>query len=167
MSTDFISNKLVTLSDIPALLDDRKEDLIWTNGCFDIIHTGHIAYLYECKKLGGQLIVGLNSDASVHRLKGPGRPVNSVDERILHLAAFFFVDYILVYEEDTPLKWIKEIKPDVLVKGGDYEVKDIVGYDEVVNSGGRVLTIPLVEGKSTTAFIEKIREGNDKNKNSN
>jgi len=157
MSTDFISNKLITPSDIPVLRNDRKEDLIWTNGCFDIIHTGHIIYLYECKKLGGQLIVGLNSDASVERLKGPGRPVNGVADRILHLAAFFFVDYILVFEEDTPLKWIREIMPDVLVKGGDYEVKNIVGFDEVVNSGGQVLTIPLGEGKSTTAFIEKKR----------
>lgn len=162
-TTDFVSEKLIGPSDLHEITDERNEKLIWTNGCFDIIHAGHISYLYGCKKLGGQLIVGLNSDESVRRLKGPDRPVNNLQERILHLASFFFVDFILVYEEDTPLRWIKKIKPDVLVKGGDYKVEDIVGYDEVTGNGGSVTTIPLIEGKSTTSFIEKIREGNDKN----
>lgn len=161
LNLDFIKSKLVAASDIPMLLDHRSEDLIWTNGCFDIIHAGHITYLYECKMLGGNLIIGLNSDDSVRRLKGEGRPVNPVEDRILQLAAFFFVDYIFVYGEDTPLKWIQQIKPDVLVKGGDYEVKNIVGYKEVINHGGRVLTIPLVAGKSTTSIINKIRDSND------
>ena len=158
LKADFVKQKLVGVSDIPMLVDDRNQDLIWTNGCFDIIHAGHITYLYECKMLGGNLIIGLNSDDSVRRLKGPGRPINYINDRILQLAAFFFVDYIFVYDEDTPLKWIKEIEPDVLVKGGDYQVEDIVGYDEVVNRGGRVLTIPFVAGKSTTSLIDKIRE---------
>ena len=162
MTTDFTTSKLVKPADMYRLTGHRTEKLIWTNGCFDIIHAGHITYLYECKKLGGQLIVGLNSDDSVRRLKGPGRPVNLIEDRILHLASFFFVDYIFVYEEDTPLKWIRAIKPDVLVKGGDYQVEKIVGYDEVVASGGQVLTIPLVPGKSTTSFIERIKESHDK-----
>lgn len=161
MTTDFTSQKLITSSGLPGFVDRRKERLVWTNGCFDIIHAGHILYLYECKKLGGKLIVGLNSDDSVRRLKGPDRPVNKVEDRILHLAAFFFIDYIFVYDEDTPLKWIKAIQPDFLVKGGDYKVEDIVGYQEVVNTGGKVLTIPLVKRKSTTSFIEKIRERDD------
>ena len=158
---DFINHKLVTPSDIPMLIEDRTEDLIWTNGCFDIIHAGHITYLYECKMLGGKLIIGLNSDDSVRRLKGAGRPVNPVDDRILQLAALFFVDYIFVYDEDTPLKWIQQIGPDILVKGGDYQVKDIVGYEDVIYQGGRVLTIPLVAGKSTSSIIKKIMKSDD------
>ncbi|MBY5958521.1 D-glycero-beta-D-manno-heptose 1-phosphate adenylyltransferase [Membranicola marinus] len=161
MTTDFVAKKLIHSSELHALSDQREEKLIWTNGCFDIIHAGHITYLYGCKMLGGRLIVGLNSDASVRRLKGVNRPVNSVEERILHLASFFFVDYVFVYEEDTPLKWIEIIKPDLLVKGGDYKVEDIVGYHEVVRYGGQVTTIPLVEGKSTTSLIEKIRANHD------
>ena len=161
MNSDLITSKLIEHKDIFSLTAKRTDNLIWTNGCFDIIHAGHIAYLHECKKLGGQLIVGLNSDASVSRLKGPGRPVNPLQDRILHLAAFSFVDFILVYDEDTPLKWIQKVKPDILVKGGDYQVEDIVGYDEVIASGGQVLTIPLVPGRSTTALIERIKEKHD------
>lgn len=136
---------------------NRSAKLIWTNGCFDIIHSGHIHYLNACKNLGGELIVGVNSDDSVRRLKGEGRPIMMLEDRIIHLSAFYFVDHVVVFEEDTPLELIKMVRPDFLVKGGDYEVEQIVGYREVINSGGKVLTIPLVPGKSTTSIIEKIR----------
>lgn len=163
MVPDFIIDKFISVPDLVRLSENRKEDLIWTNGCFDIIHTGHIYYLNECKNLGGQLIVGINDDASVAKLKGPGRPINNIYDRITHLAAFSFVDYIVTFAEDTPLKMIKKLKPDMLVKGGDYKLENIVGYEEVRSYGGRVLTIPLIEGKSTTAIIKKIRSGHDQN----
>lgn len=157
MSIDLTTTKLIDRSDLEKWDRNRTEPLIWTNGCFDIIHTGHIHYLHECKKLGGQLIVGLNSDDSVRRLKGPGRPIIGLEDRIVHLSAFFFVDYVVVFDTDTPLEMIKLIRPDILVKGGDYKVEEIVGYEEVTNYGGQVLTIPLVPGKSTTSIIEKIK----------
>lgn len=157
MAIDLTTTKLIDRRDLEKWDRNRTEPLIWTNGCFDIIHTGHIHYLHECKKLGGQLIVGLNSDDSVQRLKGPGRPIIGLEDRIVHLSAFFFVDYVVVFDTDTPLEMIKLIRPDILVKGGDYKVEEIVGYEEVTNYGGQVLTIPLVPGKSTTSIIEKIK----------
>lgn len=157
MTIDLSTAKLIDRRDLEKWDRNRTEPLIWTNGCFDIIHTGHIHYLHECKKLGGQLIVGLNSDDSVRRLKGPGRPIIGLEDRIVHLSAFFFVDYVVVFDTDTPLEMIKLIRPDILVKGGDYKVEEIVGYEEVTNYGGQVLTIPLVPGKSTTSIIEKIK----------
>src|SRR5699024_2733118 len=110
----------------------------------------------ECKKIGGKLIVGINTDASVRELKGPLRPILPLHDRMQHLAAFFFVDYVFPFEEKTPLKWIQKLKPDFLIKGGDYEITEIVGYEEVTAYGGQVKTIPLVAGKSTTALIRKI-----------
>lgn len=157
MAIDLTTTKLIDRRDLEKWDRNRTEPLIWTNGCFDIIHTGHIHYLHECKKLGGQLIVGLNSDDSVRRLKGPGRPIIGLEDRIVHLSAFFFVDYVVVFDTDTPLEMIKLVRPDKLVKGGDYKVEEIVGYEEVTNYGGQVLTIPLVPGKSTTSIIEKIK----------
>jgi|SRR5690554_1413816 len=157
MAIDLTTTKLIDRRDLEKWDRNRTEPLIWTNGCFDIIHTGHIHYLHECKKLGGQLIVGLNSDDSVLRLKGPGRPIIGLEDRIVHLSAFFFVDYVVVFDTDTPLEMIKLVRPDKLVKGGDYKVEEIVGYEEVTNYGGQVLTIPLVPGKSTTSIIEKIK----------
>ena len=154
---EFTKQKLISKSDLPVLGENRSDKLIWTNGCFDIIHTGHIYYLNECKNLGGKLIVGVNSDDSVRRLKGQGRPIISLMDRIVHLCAFFFVDYVVVFDEDTPLELIKLVQPDVLVKGGDYRIEDIVGYQEVKDYGGQVLTIPLVPGKSTTSIIENIK----------
>ena len=158
MSGDLLHSKLIDKEDLPQLAENLATKLIWTNGCFDIIHSGHIHYLNACKNLGGQLIVGVNSDDSVRRLKGEGRPVMRLEDRIIHLSAFFFVDHVVVFEEDTPLELIKLVRPDFLVKGGDYKVEQIVGYREVINSGGKVLTIPLVPGKSTTSIIEKIRK---------
>lgn len=151
-----IQNKILSEKQLSLLAENRPAPLIWTNGCFDIIHTGHIRYLHECKKLGGKLIVGVNTDASVRALKGPLRPVLPLEDRMEHLAAFFFVDYVFPFGEETPLKWIQKLKPDFLIKGGDYEIPEIVGYAEVTAYGGQVKTIPLVPGKSTTSLISKI-----------
>ena len=129
--------------------------VVFTNGCFDILHVGHIRYLREAKSLGDILVVGLNSDASVRSLK-PGRPVNREADRAEVLAALSFVDHVVMFNEKTPEKLIKKIRPDVLVKGGDWKVKDIVGGDFVKSIGGKVKNIPFVKGYSTTSLIEKI-----------
>ncbi|NCD69826.1 D-glycero-beta-D-manno-heptose 1-phosphate adenylyltransferase [Mucilaginibacter sp. R11] len=153
-------NKVCTL---PALLqkvaqwkaDGQK--LVFTNGVFDLIHTGHITYLAQAAELGDKLIIGLNSDASVKRLKGESRPVNHQDSRALLLSAFFFIDAIVIFGEDTPANLINAIMPDILVKGGDYTIENIVGAKEVMANGGEVKTINFVEGYSSTSIINKIR----------
>ncbi|WP_236970331.1 D-glycero-beta-D-manno-heptose 1-phosphate adenylyltransferase [Membranihabitans marinus] len=152
----FIQKKIINESNFREILGERHRPLVWTNGCFDIIHRGHIEYLAECKAMGGQLIVGVNSDDSIRRLKGEGRPIIEEEDRVIHLASFSFIDYVLVFEEDTPFKWIERIQPDVLIKGGDYAIDDIVGREVVEGNGGRVATVPLVEGKSTSLIIESI-----------
>ncbi|KAF5057697.1 Bifunctional protein HldE [anaerobic digester metagenome] len=130
--------------------------LVFTNGCFDILHPGHVDYLQRARDLGERLVVGLNSDASVRRLKGPTRPVNDEASRALVLAALACVDHVVVFEEDTPYELIRAVAPDVLVKGGDWSVDRIVGRDLVEARGGRVLSIPLLAGHSTTSIIERI-----------
>lgn len=137
--------------------DHEKQKIVFTNGCFDILHIGHIRYLQESARLGDVLIIGLNSDASVKRLKGPERPINSEAERAEMLSALEFVNYVAIFEEDTPIELIKKIKPDVLVKGGDYRNEYVVGTNEVESRGGRLVLIPFVEGKSTTEIIERIK----------
>lgn len=131
--------------------------IVFTNGCFDIIHSGHTFYLGEARKLGDVMIVGLNSDSSVRRLKGDTRPVNNQFDRQEVLSALKSVDYVVFFEEDTPLELIKAVKPDFLVKGGDYNNDTIVGADFVVQNGGKVVTIPLVPNKSTTNIINKMK----------
>lgn len=133
------------------------QKIVFTNGCFDILHVGHIRYLREAAGLGDILIIGLNSDASVKRLKGPERPINSQSERAEMLSVLGFVDYVVIFDEDTPLQLINEIQPDVLVKGGDYLPENVVGREEVEDRGGKLVLIPFVEGKSTTHLIEAIR----------
>ena len=137
----------------------RKEGktIVFSNGCFDILHRGHVEYLSKAADLGDVLIIGLNTDASVKRIKGPTRPVNDEKARAVVLAALEFVDAVIFFEEDTPYNLIKFVQPDVLVKGKDYKAEDIVGYDIVVGKGGRVETIELVDGFSTTNTIEKMR----------
>ena len=130
---------------------------MFTNGCFDILHIGHIRYLQEAKKLGDILIVGLNSDASVKRIKGPERPVNSEQDRAELLCALGCVDYVVIFEEDTPIDLIIKVQPDVLVKGGDYINEYVVGTKEVEARGGELVLIPFVEGRSTTNIIKKIQ----------
>jgi len=127
--------------------------IVFTNGCFDILHRGHIEYLSQARDKGTVLVIGLNSDASVKRIKGEGRPVQDEMSRALLLASLRFVDAVVLFDEDTPLELIRLIQPDVLVKGGDYTEETIVGADVVKASGGEVVTIPLVEGYSTSSIL--------------
>ena len=135
-----------------------NQKIVFTNGCFDILHQGHVDYLSKAKDLGHKLIVGLNTDASVKRLqKSPERPINSEHSRAFILAALVLVDAVVLFDEDTPYDLIKAIQPDVLVKGADYKAEDIVGYDIVKAHGGEVATIELTEGFSTTELINRIK----------
>ncbi|GAB1370654.1 D-glycero-beta-D-manno-heptose 1-phosphate adenylyltransferase [Candidatus Kapaibacterium sp.] len=131
--------------------------IIFTNGCFDILHVGHTRYLAESKRLGDILIVGLNSDSSVKRLKGDSRPVNSEPDRAEVLSALESVDFVSIFDEDTPYELIKCLIPDVITKGGDYNPDDVVGADIVRANGGEVIIINFVEGKSTTSVINKMK----------
>lgn len=137
-------------------LNLHQQKLVFTNGCFDVLHFGHVHYLLEARRLGDLLVIGLNSDASVRRLKGESRPINGEKERAFVLAAMEFVDFVVVFEEDTPEELIKVVKPDVLVKGGDYQIENIVGADFVMQNGGAVTTIPFVEGFSSSHIIEQL-----------
>ena len=134
------------------------EKIVFTNGCFDILHFGHIHYLAEASELGDRLVIGLNSEASVKRLKGEHRPINDEVTRQYLLAALEFVDGVVVFEEDTPLELIKTILPDVIVKGGDWKSEQIVGSDIVLANGGQVKSLVFKEGYSTTLIEEKIRK---------
>lgn len=143
-------------------LKKESKKIVFTNGCFDIIHAGHISYLNEAKALGDILIVGLNSDESVRRLKGADRPVVNERDRAYVLANLKPVDYVVMFDEDTPYELIKKIKPDILVKGADYEGKNIAGRDIVESSGGETVLINFIEGKSTSEIIKKIQSKTDK-----
>ncbi|MFZ5428801.1 MAG: D-glycero-beta-D-manno-heptose 1-phosphate adenylyltransferase [Bacteroidota bacterium] len=134
------------------------DKIVFTNGCFDILHRGHIDYLARTAGLGDRLIVGLNSDDSVYRLKGAGRPVMDEESRAFILAALFFVDAVVLFNDDTPESLISKVLPDFLVKGSDYEIHEIAGQDTVLSNGGRVETISLVPGFSTSDIIGKIRK---------
>lgn len=155
-----IQSKIVTLSQLQKIMPDWKASggkVVFTNGVFDLIHPGHITYMADAAALGTKLIIGLNSDSSVKRIKGADRPVNDQNSRALLLAAMFFIDAVVIFEEDTPLNLINALLPDVLVKGGDYTVDTIVGAAEVIANGGEVKTISFVDGFSSTAIITKIR----------
>ncbi|MBZ7963621.1 D-glycero-beta-D-manno-heptose-7-phosphate kinase [Campylobacter sp. 2457A] len=149
-----LEKKIVSKNELMKILSDKNKKVVFTNGCFDIVHFGHIKYLQKAKKLGDVLIVGLNSDESVCRLKGSERPINSEFQRACMLAAFYFVDFVVIFNEDTPLKLIADLKPDILVKGADYQGKEVVGADLV----SRVELIEFEEGFSTSKIIEKIRK---------
>jgi rfaE bifunctional protein nucleotidyltransferase chain/domain len=150
--------KIKSFSEISQIANSLRntKKIVFTNGCFDILHSGHIAYLYEAKKLGDILIIGLNSDNSIKRIKGEKRPIVLQEERAFLLSALEMVDYVTIFDEDTPYELIKIIKPHILVKGGDWPIDNIVGKDIVESYGGKVLNIPLIEGKSTTNIIERI-----------
>ena len=155
-----IQDKIVNWQD--ALLKvvdwkDQQEKLVFTNGCFDLMHIGHLDYLSKAKDLGSKLIIGLNSSESVSRLKGPSRPINNDESRGQMLAALEFVDLVVLFSEDTPLKLINHIQPNILVKGGDYVKENIVGAKEVEKAGGRVEIINFVDGFSTTSLVTKIQ----------
>jgi len=154
-------DSLISNSEIKDLVKAAKKDskkIVFTNGCFDLLHPGHITYLSEAKKLGDRLIVALNTDRSVKRLKGNKRPINNLRHRALQVAALDSVDWVTSFSQDTPLKLIKELEPDVLVKGQDYKIKDIVGSKEVLSKGGQVKAIKLVKGFSTSKLIKKIKD---------
>ena len=161
---DYLSNKdagsfhkILTPSELPSFRSEHKDKkIVFTNGCFDILHVGHKRYLEQASTLGDVFVIGVNSDASVKRLKGPSRPVNPEQDRMEILSALGFVDYVVLFDEDTPYELIKTIQPDILVKGGDYSIENVVGRDIVEARGGRVELIQFVEGKSTSNIINKI-----------
>jgi rfaE bifunctional protein nucleotidyltransferase chain/domain len=146
------------LSQLLAYWNFKDFQIVFTNGCFDIIHLGHIDYLAKAADLGNKLIIGLNTDASTRRLKGPARPINDEHSRAIILASFSFVDAVVLFDEDTPYELIKAIQPDILVKGADYKPEDIVGYDIVMGKGGRVETLEYLPGYSTSMIEKKIRD---------
>jgi len=159
--SDLIKSKIFDQDKLSELISNWKNDnktIVFTNGCFDVLHKGHIEYLLQAKNLGDILIIGLNSDNSVKRLKGNTRPINNQDARALMLASFMFTDAIVVFDEDTPENIIKKYSPDVLVKGGDYSFNEIIGADYVTKNGGKVEIIPLVEGYSSSNIIKKFHE---------
>ena len=159
--TEQIAGKILTQADAVNQIDywrsNSNASIVFTNGCFDILHRGHLEYLAKAADLGTHLIIGLNSDASVKRLKGSDRPLNKEEDRAFALASLSFTHLIVVFDEDTPANLIELLKPEILVKGGDYVAESIVGYTETIARGGRVEIIPFCEGYSTTLLIEKIK----------
>ena len=140
------------------LAENKSKRIVFTNGCFDILHRGHVSYLAEARKIGDLLVVGLNSDASVKRLKGPERPINNELDRKYVLSQLKAVDFVEIFHEDTPLNLIIKVRPRVLVKGGDWKIDQIVGAKEVIADGGEVFSLNFVNGYSTTSIIEKIQD---------
>ena len=155
-----LQNKILNHSDLLARVQQWRQQgktIVFTNGCFDILHAGHIASLTEAASYGDCLVVGLNADLSVKKLKGPSRPINNQDARAQVIAALSVVDAVTLFSEDTPRELIASILPDVLVKGGDYTVEQIAGAAEVIAAGGRVIINPIVEGFSTSNIINKMK----------
>jgi rfaE bifunctional protein nucleotidyltransferase chain/domain len=157
----WIQNKIMT----PEVLRRKREGwrslgwkVVFTNGCFDILHHGHLELLAKAADQGNALIVGLNTDSSVKRLKGPERPVTHEQDRAFQMASLLCVDSVCLFDEDTPKELIELLQPDVLVKGGDYKIENIVGADHVMKNGGRVEVIPFVDGYSTTSLLERIKK---------
>lgn len=146
----------VLLSEISRIAKSNNKKIVFTNGVFDILHVGHVSYLEKAKQLGDILVLGLNSDASVKKLKGESRPINNEIDRANVLLGLKSVDYVCIFDEETPLNLIKSVNPSVLVKGADYSIENIVGADFVQKNGGEVKTITFIEGKSTTSTIAKM-----------
>lgn len=158
---ELIKNKILSLDDAKHQSERWKllnKKIVFTNGCFDILHQGHIEILSQAAASGDVLVIGVNSDASVKRLKGSERPVNDESFRALMLASLTIADAVVLFEEDTPLNVINLLQPDVLLKGGDYSIDQIVGAEEVIKNGGEVKIVPFVNGYSTTALIKKIQQ---------
>ena len=154
-----IERKIVCRKDLKELIlkwRNANERIVFTNGCFDLLHLGHVDYLAKAKDLGERLIIGVNTDFSVKRLKGEHRPLQDENSRLHILAALQSVDAVVLFDEDTPYELIKEIEPNILVKGADYKIENIVGYDIVVSRGGSVQTIEFIEGYSTTLIEKRI-----------
>jgi D-glycero-beta-D-manno-heptose 1-phosphate adenylyltransferase len=152
--------KVLDSTNLEYVIADYKKSrkkIVFTNGCFDLLHIGHVRYLEQAKSLGDILIVGINTDASVQKLKGPTRPIQNENDRAEILASLKAVDHTVLFGEETPLNLIKQVKPDVLVKGGDWKIEQIVGWDFVQSYGGTVQSLQFVEGRSTTKIIEKSK----------
>jgi D-beta-D-heptose 7-phosphate kinase/D-beta-D-heptose 1-phosphate adenosyltransferase len=155
------NDKIVPFSGLKPLcarLSARSKRIVFTNGCFDILHAGHVKYLRKARDLGDVLILGLNSDSSVKRIKGPSRPIVSQEDRAAVVSSLGCVDHVVIFGEDTPARLIREIRPSVLVKGADWKVADIAGADFVKSYGGRVATVTLVKGRSTSDIVRKIKK---------
>ena len=156
-----INSKIFSLDDLKNQVNAWKqagEEVVFTNGCFDIIHRGHIEVLAQTADLGDRLIIGLNSDTSIQKLKGKNRPIIEEQSRAILLASLEFVDAVVIFSEDTPINLISTLLPDVLAKGGDYEIETIVGHEIVQQKGGKVKLVPFVDGFSSTTIIDKIKK---------
>lgn len=155
-----IQNKIISkenLSEVIQLLNSQNKKIVFSNGCFDLVHLGHVEYLAKAADLADVFILGLNTDASVKRLKGDSRPLQDEHARAILMSGFSFIDYVVLFDEDTPLELIECVQPDVLVKGNDYKAEDVVGFDVVTKKGGTVQTIELTEGYSTSIIVDKIK----------
>ena len=162
--TDFAKNKLYTLADLQRVVTGwrlKSKKVAFTNGCFDVLHAGHLRSLNEAASHGDYLVVAINSDKSIREIKGPERPINQEADRALLIASLAVVDAVVIFDTPTPLETIKALLPDVLVKGGDYSIDQIVGAREVQANGGKVVINPILEGYSSTATLEKMK-GKDK-----
>lgn len=158
---DIIKSKIIDFKNLDTYLaywKFKNFKLVFTNGCFDIIHRGHIEYLAQAANYGDILIIGLNTDSSVRRIKGESRPVQDEFARAITLASFQFVNSVVLFDEETPYNLIKKIQPDILIKGSDYKPENIVGYDIVKAKGGEIVTIDFIDGYSTTSIIEKLKK---------
>src|SRR3989338_5226180 len=151
-----IKGSTAALAKVLSHLRAKGKRIVFTNGCFDILHVGHVEYLKKARTLGDILVVGLNSDRSVRRLKGHGRPINKEGDRAKVLASLYFVDYITIFDELTPEKLIRALRPDILAKGGDWKAREIIGASFVKLYGGRVAIIPFVKRYSTTSLIKRL-----------
>lgn len=157
--TEAIENKILSDENLEKRMEDwrsRGLKTVFTNGCFDLLHLGHVDYLAKAKDVGDRLIIGVNTDASVRRLKGRNRPLQDENSRLRILASLQMVDAVILFDEDTPYNLISRVQPDILVKGADYKVEDIVGYDIVMQRGGKVMTLEYLAGYSTTSIEQRI-----------
>ena len=156
-----ITSKMYSLSDLKIQSDKWKENeekIVFTNGCFDLVHRGHVEVLANTADLGDRLIIGLNSDVSIQKIKGKNRPIIDENSRAILLASLQFVDAIVLFSEDTPKQLIETIEPNVLAKGGDYKVEEIAGHEVVLQNGGEVILVPFIDGFSTTNIVDKIKQ---------
>lgn len=158
---DIIRGKIIVNQDklerVLSLWRFQEKKIVFTNGCFDILHRGHVEYLAKAASYGDIMVVGLNSDKSVRNIKGPSRPMQDEKTRALILASLYYVNLVVLFTEDTPYSLIKRVQPDILVKGADYKPEEIVGYDIVKAKGGEIVTVDLVKGQSTTTIIDKLK----------
>ncbi len=158
---EHLLQKIVSREEIPEIvqkINSQQKTIVFSNGCFDLVHRGHVEYLAKAADLADIFILGLNTDASISRLKGPSRPLQDQQARAILMAGFSFIDYIVFFDEDTPFELISECQPDVLVKGNDYKIEDVVGFDIVQQKGGTVQTIELTAGYSTSIIVDKIKK---------